>query len=52
MIDFKICEGLGVAIVLTWNRWFLGVSYETQPGARAFVFYFGPLHLHIVAACE
>lgn len=51
MIDLQLCDGLGLAIVTQWNRWLLGVSYETQePNVRSVVFYLGPIRLHFIAS--
>tara|TARA_R110000850_G_scaffold272752_2_gene408236 strand:+ start:46426 stop:46581 length:156 start_codon:yes stop_codon:yes gene_type:complete len=51
VIDFQICEGLGVVIGLDWLTWFFGVSYQTPtPNVRAIVFRFGPIFLHVIAS--
>ena len=51
VIDFQICEGLGVVIGLDWFTWFFGVSYQTRtPNVRAIVFRFGPIFLHVIAS--
>tara|TARA_R110002153_G_scaffold66396_8_gene177518 strand:- start:381 stop:536 length:156 start_codon:yes stop_codon:yes gene_type:complete len=51
MIDFQICDGLGIVIGRDWLTWLVGVSYHTpEPHVRAFVFRIGPIFLHVIAS--